>query len=424
MRGLNMVICALRNNSRIWICVVFTLLFNANVNANANANAIQLELLNTARLDIRPMESRDTKSFVEMYSNAELMKQANTWVSSTGVLEKQAQDIIHGNNRMKAGDGIRSIKDLGFAVIERATGVTIGFLVFYREVRAPYFESNTVIDKLHQSRGFGKEARASVIRFLFEQMGAEGLISRISSNNKFSLQLTESLGFPRIREIQDRRNRQELPSVEFRLSKLRWEKGVDEHANIFESLNLRPALRDILDLLYMNDELPYWSKVALNYQYLIKEPQLVNSIGPENLSLIAEVLAKQGEQDFSLAMDLTMSIVRASVRDVWLNHPRAQIFEIPDVSRYIVVDSLNPAKHSTILHVSASGETKMPKVRNENPEMSGTTYSLEGGLTLQIPSPVSMSSEFAQGELIRLRRVSHAARMPISCSKAGFSPAK
>lgn len=146
--------------------------------------------LTTERLALRPFTEADIEPYAAINADPEVMRYIGSGVPQT--LEQ---------TRAAVGRTIGRWRDQGwgtFAVDLAATGEMIGFAAlavpeFLPEI-LPAVEVGWRIARPHWGSGYAPEAAREVIRFAFEDLGMDRLVSCIHTGNAASIRVAEKLG--------------------------------------------------------------------------------------------------------------------------------------------------------------------------------------------------------------------------------------
>lgn len=145
--------------------------------------------LQTHRLQISPLEAADLDAFVS-YRQQPKVARFQSWGSDYA--------IEQGLKLIQSQAGIvfpPSGEWLQLGVRDKSTGELLGDLALHSLDRQSCYEIGFTIDSKHHGKGFGKEAAARLLAYLFEERGAELVEASTDSRNIASIRLLISLGF-------------------------------------------------------------------------------------------------------------------------------------------------------------------------------------------------------------------------------------
>jgi RimJ/RimL family protein N-acetyltransferase len=145
--------------------------------------------LETARLTLRPFVAADFEAMHAMRADAEVAR----YLYGEPLSEDETRDLlarkIAGSAWAREGDW------LSVAVVERASGTTVGDLAFqWVSERDRTAEVGFVFDPRQQGRGFATEAARALVDWAFTSAGFHRVIGRTESRNSASARVLEKLG--------------------------------------------------------------------------------------------------------------------------------------------------------------------------------------------------------------------------------------
>jgi RimJ/RimL family protein N-acetyltransferase len=141
----------------------------------------------TPRLVLRPPDASDLEAFVEIHEDPEVIRhitivgQPNGRPSAWRLLA-----LMLGHWHLR-GYG-------QWAVVEKATRHVIGRVGLWNPEGWPGVEVGWVIRRSRWGNGFATEAARESIRFAFDEVGADHLISIIRPDNARSIRVAEKIG--------------------------------------------------------------------------------------------------------------------------------------------------------------------------------------------------------------------------------------
>lgn len=151
--------------------------------------------LETERLRLRRWRDDDLETLVRWNQDAELMRHmGRTWFSRAETEEMFAHFLAHWDEH---GFGL-------LAVEEKESGALVGRSgLAYHRAWPHDPEVGWLIDGPWQGRGFAGEAGAACVRYGFETLGVERLVSICVEENVASRRVMEKLGFRLLTEVSD-----------------------------------------------------------------------------------------------------------------------------------------------------------------------------------------------------------------------------
>lgn len=142
--------------------------------------------LETERLLLREFRGTDLEAYAPMQADPEVMRfigdgktfeRDMTWRSIAGML---------GHWRLR-GYGM-------WAVEEKATGILVGRAGFIDPPGWPGFELGWLLGREYWGRGYATEAARRCLRYAFEELGRDRVISLIRHANAPSIRVAERIG--------------------------------------------------------------------------------------------------------------------------------------------------------------------------------------------------------------------------------------
>jgi RimJ/RimL family protein N-acetyltransferase len=145
--------------------------------------------LETSRLTLRPFVESDFDAVYAMRSDPEVA----LYLYQGPLSEEETRSRLERNMALSAwtaeGDW------LSVAVVERATGLTVGDLAFHWvSERDRTAEVGFVFDSRHQGKGFATEAARALVEWAFGSGGFHRVIGRTEARNLASARVLEKLG--------------------------------------------------------------------------------------------------------------------------------------------------------------------------------------------------------------------------------------
>jgi len=149
---------------------------------------MQLDL-QTDRLQISPLQAEDLDAFVSYRQQPEVAR-FQSW--ETDFSKEQGLKLI----RSQAGMSFPPSGEwLQLGVRAKSSGELLGDLALHSLDRKNHYEIGFTIAMEYQGQGFGKEAAARLLSFLFDVRGAEKVEANTDSRNIASIRLLTALGF-------------------------------------------------------------------------------------------------------------------------------------------------------------------------------------------------------------------------------------
>jgi RimJ/RimL family protein N-acetyltransferase len=145
--------------------------------------------LETSRLTLRPFVESDFDAVYAMRSDPEVA----LYLYQGPLSSDETRSRLERNMALSAwtaeGDWLSA------AVVERATGLTVGDLAFHWvSERDRTAEVGFVFDARHQGRGFATEAARALLEWAFGSAGFHRVIGRTEARNAASARVLEKLG--------------------------------------------------------------------------------------------------------------------------------------------------------------------------------------------------------------------------------------
>ena len=149
--------------------------------------------LETARLSLRPFRPEDLEDLDRIYSDPEVMRFMGP--TSMEATEAQLRRLVEGWER----DGISQ-----WAAIDRATGALIGRIGLlchhdWREERDP-IEVGWLLDRPYWGKGLATEGGLASIRYGFQALDRDHIISITRPENLASRRVMEKCGLTQVGE--------------------------------------------------------------------------------------------------------------------------------------------------------------------------------------------------------------------------------
>jgi RimJ/RimL family protein N-acetyltransferase len=143
--------------------------------------------IHTARLTLRPFEEADVVPMMEIHQDPAVIKHVLFGAAPGGVT------VAWRNVAMMIGHW--HLRGYGqWAVVERATGQTIGRVGPYYPEGWPGIELGWIIRRDRWANGFGTEAARAALDWIWLHVGTDRVISIIQPDNTRSIRIAEKIG--------------------------------------------------------------------------------------------------------------------------------------------------------------------------------------------------------------------------------------
>ncbi|HEV7678405.1 MAG TPA: GNAT family N-acetyltransferase [Candidatus Dormibacteraeota bacterium] len=140
----------------------------------------------TERLLLREWRDSDLDFFASLYGNPDVTRYLG---------DGSTMDRDQAWRAMAGAAGHWALRGYGQWVLElRETGEAIGRSGLYNPEGWPGLEAGWVVAPEHQGKGYATEAGAASLRFAFEKLGADHVISLIYQDNLPSIGVAKRLG--------------------------------------------------------------------------------------------------------------------------------------------------------------------------------------------------------------------------------------
>jgi RimJ/RimL family protein N-acetyltransferase len=151
--------------------------------------------LKTSRVSIQPLGLDDLESFVSYRQDPEVARY-QSW--DTDFSKDQGKELIES----QAGVVFPAPGDwLQLSIRELASGKLVGDLALHAKQDEDHtFELGFTIASEHQGKGFGREAAARLLDYLFTCVGARKVVAATDRRNMPSIKLLLALGFVQLPE--------------------------------------------------------------------------------------------------------------------------------------------------------------------------------------------------------------------------------
>lgn len=257
------------------------------------------EVVTTERLEIRPVTAQDYESYKKIMTNEKAQKNANGKNNASpglfSELVRKTERVVSNTNEVANSMN----NQVGFMVIDRASGKPIGVMNFWNHIPGDYWETNTMIfpgegDSIENwNKGYGTEARKAMLPYLFDTLKLPGLVSAVSESNTPSQKVTEKLGFRYMGDASERPNaiNKSEKFKEYRLSR---EAYKNEKPDVPKEPGVSVATQQSVAQVLSFDA-PEISKVSTIYKVLMRDPFVRSRLSPEYIMVAANQIALQGK---------------------------------------------------------------------------------------------------------------------------------
>ncbi|MCP4324349.1 MAG: GNAT family N-acetyltransferase [Psychromonas sp.] len=150
--------------------------------------------ITTSRLFLRPISIDDFEASHKLLSDPEVMK-----FSLNGPYNRQKTTEFINNCIQQTEQNLPTL----LAVIDRTTGLLIGYCGFYKQKinGVEELELGYRLAKEHWGKGLATEAALAMQEFAFNEMGLTRLISLIEKDNIASIRVAQKNGFKLEKEM-------------------------------------------------------------------------------------------------------------------------------------------------------------------------------------------------------------------------------
>ena len=141
--------------------------------------------LETERLILRMFREDDAEAYADLCADAEVMRYLDGHPLST--LEAWRSMAFHVGHWHLLGYG-------HFAVEEKSSGKLAGRVGFLNPAGWPGFELGWTLGREFWGKGYATEGARRALKYAFEELDREHVISLINPDNKASIKVAERLG--------------------------------------------------------------------------------------------------------------------------------------------------------------------------------------------------------------------------------------
>ena len=150
--------------------------------------------LETPRLRMRAFRSSDLDAFAAMSADEEVMRYIGTGAALKPPDAWRSMAFFLGHWQL-LGHGM-------WALESKETGELIGRAGFLQPEGWPGFELGWLLSRSHWGLGYAREAAKAALRFAFETLNRDRVISLIRPANARSIKLAISLGYALVGELE------------------------------------------------------------------------------------------------------------------------------------------------------------------------------------------------------------------------------
>lgn len=144
-------------------------------------------ILETERLILRMFRKADTEAYAAICADPEVMKFLGEEGKPMSPLEAWRSMAFHLGHWELLGYG-------HFAAEEKSSGQLVGRIGFLNPTGWPGFELGWTLGREFWGRGYATEAARRALRYAFEDLDRDHVISLINPNNTPSIRVAERLG--------------------------------------------------------------------------------------------------------------------------------------------------------------------------------------------------------------------------------------
>lgn len=146
---------------------------------------MQAPVLTTPRLTLRMLQQSDFEEYATIHTDADVTRYTvRTHLDRIGAWRHLAIVVGHWHLR---GFGM-------WGVFDREQGHMVGRVGFHQPETWPGFELGWTMGKAFWGKGYATEAAKECLRYAFEEMGRDHVISLIDPQNTPSIRVAERLG--------------------------------------------------------------------------------------------------------------------------------------------------------------------------------------------------------------------------------------
>jgi RimJ/RimL family protein N-acetyltransferase len=150
--------------------------------------------LETARLKLRKFREADWEPYAVMCADPDVMRYLGTGVTFNRDDSWRSIAVMLGHWQLR-GYGM-------WALESKATGELVGRAGFLNPAGWPGFELGWTLAKPHWRKGYASEAAREALRYAFEVLRRDRVISLIRPGNAASIRVAEAIGEKHVGEME------------------------------------------------------------------------------------------------------------------------------------------------------------------------------------------------------------------------------
>jgi RimJ/RimL family protein N-acetyltransferase len=147
---------------------------------------IEIPILSTERLLLRPFRNADLEEYARIFSDPEVVRFLGDGKPLSRVDAWRQMAVILGHWELR-GYGM-------WAVEEKQSGALIGRIGFWQPEGWPDFELGWTLGREWWGKGYATEGARAALSFAFEDLDREHVVSLIHPENRASIRVAERLG--------------------------------------------------------------------------------------------------------------------------------------------------------------------------------------------------------------------------------------
>jgi len=147
---------------------------------------IETPTLSTERLLLRPFRNADLEEYAKIFSDPEVVRFLGDGKTLSRADAWRQMAVILGHWELR-GYGM-------WAVEEKQSGALMGRIGFWQPEGWPDFELGWTLGREQWGKGYATEGARAALRFAFEELDREHVVSLIHPENRASIRVAERLG--------------------------------------------------------------------------------------------------------------------------------------------------------------------------------------------------------------------------------------
>ena len=147
---------------------------------------IEIPTLSTERLLLRPFRNADLEEYAKIFSDPEVVRFLGDGKTLSRADAWRQMAVILGHWELR-GYGM-------WAVEEKQSGALMGRIGFWQPEGWPDFELGWTLGREQWGKGYATEGARAALRFAFEELDREHVVSLIHPENRASIRVAERLG--------------------------------------------------------------------------------------------------------------------------------------------------------------------------------------------------------------------------------------